>query len=158
MKMNEMRGAIILIWVGIGLIIIGIALLALVGILIKPLTKVSAILNDVKKTTKDLPVTVNNVMTQVNETLDTGVNTIQQVNTQLKELTPVFYLVGDIGRATQRLSSNMVNAVEDFEERETSNVRSGKNLEGLYGAVTLGAMIFQKTREFSKERKVVDEQ
>lgn len=147
-----------MIWIGIGLIVIGLALLGLVGILIKPLTKVSAVLNDVKKTTKDLPQTVNGITTQVNEALNTGVTTIQQVNMQLKELTPIFYLVGDVSRATQQLSSNMVNAVEDFEENETPSFTSRRNLEALYGALTLGAMVFQQAREFSNERKTVDEQ
>ena len=147
-----------MVWIGIGLIIIGLALLALVGVLIKPLTKASAVLNDVKQTTKNLPETVNGVTTQVNEVLHTGVDTLQQVNLQLKELTPIFYLVGDVGRATQQLSSNMVNAVEDFEEKEPPSLTSRKNLEGLYGAVTLGMMIFQKAKEFSDERKVVNNQ
>ena len=147
-----------MIWVGIGLIIIGLALLALAGILIRPLLKASAVLDDLKKTTKDLPQTVKEVTTQVNGALNTGVDTLQQVNTQLKELTPIFYLVGDVGRATQQLSSNMVHAVENFEERETASFASRKNLEGLYGALTLGAMIFQKAREFNSERKIVDEQ
>jgi len=153
-----MKGAHHMVWVGIGLIIIGIAFLALVGILIKPLTKASAVLNDVKETTKDLPETVNGVTAQVNEALHTGVDTLQQINLQLKELTPIFYLVGDVGRATQQLSSNMVNVVEDFEEKEPPSLASRKNLEGLYGAVTLGMMIFQKAKEFSDERKVVNDQ
>lgn len=147
-----------MIWIGIGLIVIGLALLGLVGILIKPLIKASAVLNDVKETTKDLPQTVNGITTQVNEALNTGVNTIQQVNMQLKELTPIFYLVGDVSRATQQLSSNMVNVVEDFEEKETPSFASRRNLEALYGALTLGAMVFQQAREFSNERKTVDEQ
>ena len=87
-----------MVWIGIGLIIIGIALLGLVGILIKPLTKASAILKDVKETTKDLPETVNRITTQVNEALDIGVDTLQQVNMKLQELTPIFYLVGDVKR------------------------------------------------------------
>lgn len=145
-------------WVGIGLIIIGIALLGLVGVLIKPLTKATAVLSDIKKTTKDLPETVNGITTQVNEALDTGVDTIQQINLQLKELTPIFYLVGDVGRTTQQLSSKMVHTVEDFEQTEPESFVSRKNLESLYGAFTLGAMIFQKAKEMNRNRKVVDNQ
>lgn len=145
-----------MIWVGIGLIIIGIALLALVGILIKPLHKVATVLSDVRKTTKDLPETVHDISSQANEALDTGVDTLQQINTQLKELTPIFYLVGDVGRATQQLSSNMVTIVEDFEDRETESFATRRNLEGFYGAFTLGAMIFKKIKEYNQEKNVVD--
>lgn len=145
-------------WVGIGLIIIGIALFGLVGVLIKPLNKAAAVLSDIRKTTKDLPDTVHDISTQANEALDTGVDTLQQINTQLKELTPIFYLVGDVGRATQQLSSNMVTVVEGFEKRETESFASRKNLEGLYGALTLSAMIFKKVREYNQEKNVVDMQ
>lgn len=145
-----------MIWVGIGLIIIGIALFALTGILIKPLNKVAAILSDVKETTKELPETVKDISGQANEALHTGVDTLQQINVQLKELTPIFYLVGDVGRATHELSSNMVNAVEEFEQKETGTFATRKNLESLYGAATLGMMIFQKAREFNNERNVID--
>src|SRR5699024_7195974 len=147
-----------MIWIGIGLIIIGLVLLALVVMLIKPLTKLSSALDDVKKTTKDLPETVNSITVQVNDGLSTGLDTLQQINIQLKELTPIFYLVGDVGRTTQQLSSKMVTVVEDFEGNESTSFASRKNLEGLYGAATLGAMIFQKAKTFSKERKVVDNQ
>ncbi|MHA6253464.1 DUF948 domain-containing protein [Oceanobacillus sp. CAU 1775] len=145
-------------WVGIGLIIIGIALLGLVGILIKPLMKATAVLSDIKKTTKDLPEKVDGITTQVNVALDTGVDTIQQINAQLKELTPIFYLVGDVGRTTHQLSSRMVTVVEDFERTEPESFASRRNLEGLYGAFTLGTMIFQKAKEFNQERKVVGNQ
>lgn len=141
-------------WVGIGLIIIGIALLALSIFLVKPLAKVSSILSDLKKTTKDLPQVAENTTREVNDALHTGVDTLKEINGQLKELTPIFHLVGDVGRATHQIASNMVNAVEDFERKET--IASRKNLEGLYGLVTLSIILFQKLRGYSKERKIID--
>ena len=138
-----------MVWIGIGLIIIGIALLGLVGIMIKPMMKAASVLSDVKKTTSTLPETVGGMTEQVNEALHTGVDMLQQINTQLKELTPIFYLVGDVGRATKMLSSNMVDAVEDFERKETFATR--KNLEALYGALTLGILLFQKAKDFANE-------
>jgi uncharacterized protein YoxC len=143
-------------WVGIGLIIIGLGLLALVGIAIKPLNKAATVLSDLRNTTKDLPETVNDISSKANVALDKGVDTLQEVNTQLKELTPIFYLVGDVGRATQHLSSNMVTVVEDFEEKETESFASRKNLEGLYGAITLGIIIVQKMNQYKEEKKIVD--
>ena len=138
-----------MVWIGIGLIIIGIALLGLVGIMIKPMMKAASVLSDVKKTTSTLPETVGGMTEQVNEALHTGVDMLQLINTQLKELTPIFYLVGDVGRATKQLSSNMVDAVEDFERKETFATR--KNLEALYGALTLGILLFQKAKDFANE-------
>lgn len=145
-----------MVWIGIGLIIIGIALLGLVGIMIKPMMKAASVLSDVKKTTSTLPETVGGMTEQVNEALHTGVDMLQLINTQLKELTPIFYLVGDVGRATKQLSSNMVDAVEDFERKETFATR--KNLEALYGALTLGILLFQKAKDFANENNIVDNQ
>lgn len=145
-----------MVWIGIGLIIIGIALLGLVGIMIKPMMKAASVLSDVKKTTSTLPETVGGMTEQVNEALHTGVDMLQLINTQLKELTPIFYLVGDVGRATKMLSSNMVDAVEDFERKETFATR--KNLEALYGALTLGILLFQKAKDFANENNIVDNQ
>lgn len=145
-----------MVWIGIGLIIIGIALLGLVGIMIKPMMKAASVLSDVKKTTSTLPEKVGGMTEQVNEALHTGVDMLQLINTQLKELTPIFYLVGDVGRATKQLSSNMVDAVEDFERKETFATR--KNLEALYGALTLGILLFQKAKDFANENNIVDNQ
>ena len=100
-----------MVWIGIGLIIIGIALLGLVGIMIKPMMKAASVLSDVKKTTSTLPETVGGMTEQVNEALHTGVDMLQLINTQLKELTPIFYLVGDVGRATKQLSSNSLRPI-----------------------------------------------
>ena len=143
-----------MVWIGIGLIIIGIALLAATALLLKPLAKVSSILTDVKKTTKELPQTAENAAGKVTEILNTGANTLKEINGQLKEITPIFHLVGDVGRATHHIAANMVNAVEDFERKETFATR--RNLEGLYGAITLAIILFQKVRDYNKEKNIID--
>ncbi|WP_249872596.1 DUF948 domain-containing protein [Oceanobacillus saliphilus] len=138
-----------MIWVGIGLIIIGIALMALVMFLIKPLNNLAGVFSSLQKTTDELPKTVENITSQTTKTLGTSVETLQQVNNQIKELSPLFHIIGDAGRATNQLTSSMVDAVDDMKlnTQRGKNITTGKNLEGFYGALTLGYLLFQKNKE-----------
>lgn len=147
-----------MIWLGIGIIIVGIAFLALVFLLIKPLNKLAGVLSSLQKTTDGLPQSMNEITTQVKETLGAGKDTLQQVNKQVKELSPIFYIVGDAGRATNQLSSSMVDAVMKMKDSttEASDFTERNKLEGLYGALTLGYFIFQKGKQLSKERNIIE--
>ncbi|GAB3069791.1 DUF948 domain-containing protein [Virgibacillus ainsalahensis] len=140
-------------WLGIGVLVIGVAFLVLVLLLIKPLNKLSGVFGNLQKTTDDLPQTVNDITSQTKEALGAGVDTLYQVNNQVKELSPLFYIVGDAGRATNHLSTSMVNAVTKMETKtqDASDLTHYKNLEGIYGALTLGYMLFQKRNDFTSK-------
>ncbi|WP_087975105.1 DUF948 domain-containing protein [Oceanobacillus rekensis] len=147
-----------MIWVGIGLIIIGIAFMALVVFLIKPLSNLASVFSSLQKTTDELPKTVEDLTSQTTKTLDTSVDTLHQVNNQIKELSPLFHIVGDAGRATNQLTSSMVNAVDDMKvnTQAGNDFATRKNLEGLYGALTLGYMLFQKNQEIKEEQQTIN--
>ncbi|WP_010652001.1 DUF948 domain-containing protein [Oceanobacillus massiliensis] len=146
-----------MIWIGIGLIIIGIGFIGLVVFLIKPLNNLAAVFRSLQKTTDELPKTVEDITSQTTKALGTGVETLHQVNSQVKELSPVFHIVGDAGRTTNQLSSSMVNAVDDMKvsTQNANEFTSRKNLKGLYGALTLGYFLFQKSKEMKKEQNTV---
>ena len=148
-----------MLWVGIGLVIIGIAFFGLVMLLVKPLNKLAAVFSSLQVTTDQLPQNINEVITEVTETIGSGKDTLYMVNEQLKELSPMLHIIGDAGRATNHLSSSMVDAVMRLETSttEASEFTHRNRLEGLYGALTLGYFIFQKGKEFSNERNIVDE-
>lgn len=147
-----------MIWIGIGLIIIGIAFMALVVFLIKPLNNLASVFSSLQKTTDQLPKTVEDITSKTTKTLDTSVDTLHQVNNQISELSPLFHIVGDAGRATNQLSSSMVNAVSDMKvNTQTGNdFATRKNLEGFYGALTLGYMLFQKNKEMKEEQQTIN--
>ncbi|WP_067730355.1 DUF948 domain-containing protein [Oceanobacillus damuensis] len=147
-----------MIWIGIGLIIIGIALMALVVFLIKPLNNLAGVFSSLQKTTDELPKTVEDITSQTTQTLGTGVETLNQVNNQVRELSPLFHIVGDAGRATNHLTSSMVNAVDEMKvnTQNGSDFTTRKNLEGIYGALTLGYLLFQKNKEMKKERNTIN--
>lgn len=135
-------------WLGIGVLVIGIAFFALVILLIKPLNKLSGVLSSLQTTTDKLPQTVEDVSTQAKEVLTTGNDTLNQLNDQIRQLSPVLHIIGDAGNATRKLSSSIVGATDDIEATtaEGRSLTKGQNLEGLYGVLTLGYYIFQKSR------------
>ncbi|WP_404450900.1 DUF948 domain-containing protein [Virgibacillus necropolis] len=133
-------------WLGIGVLVIGIAFVGLVLVLIKPLNNLSNLFFSVQKTTDDLPHNINLITDQTKNTLQASTETLTKVNTQVKELSPLFSIVGDVGRASQKLSSSLV----DVSAKMQTKAEDGKdyserhNLQGLYGAMTLGYYLIQR--------------
>ncbi|RKQ32276.1 DUF948 domain-containing protein [Oceanobacillus halophilus] len=135
-----------MLWLGIGVMVIGVALLILTIVLIKPLFKLAGVLGSLHKTTETLPQTVNELTTTAKDAIGTGVDTLNQVNTQMKELSPIFYIIGDVGRATNQLSSSIVSKVEHLKEttETTKDVSSNNNLQGFYGLIALAYLLFRQ--------------
>lgn len=139
-------------WIGIGVTVIGVAFLVLVIVLIKPLNKLAGVLGGLQKTTDNLPIQVDEMMSQAKDALQTGNDTLSQINTQIKELSPIFHTLGDAGRATNHLSTSIADKVMNV-KTDTAEGRSfitKHDLEGLYGLGTLIYYIVQKRK--SEER------
>lgn len=139
-----------MLWVvGIGLILIGIALLIGAIALIKPLNNLSKTLKNVEKTTETLPEDIQDITAQTKSALGDSAQVLNQVNDNIKELNPIFRIIGDLGRTTNQVSSSIASAVSDVKEKTeaTNKYARGKNLEGLYGILTLGYLLFKRNRE-----------
>lgn len=138
-------------WLGIGVLIIGIAFAVLVLLLIKPLNNLGNLLFSVKRTTDDLPHNINLVVDQAKGTLEASREAVSNVNNQMKELSPLFSIAGDVGRSTQKLSSKLVDVSTTMKSstEDGKNFLDRRNLEGLYGVLTLGYYLAQK-RKMSK--------
>lgn len=136
-------------WLGIGVLIIGIAFAILVLLLIKPLNNLGNLLFSVKRTTDDLPHNINLMVDQAKGTLEASKEAISNVNNQMKELSPLFYIAGDVGRSTQKLSSKLVDVSTTMKSstEEGKNFIDRHNLEGLYGVLTLGYYLAQKRKK-----------
>lgn len=135
-------------WLGIGVLVIGIAFAVLVLFLIKPLNKLGDLLFSVQRTTDELPHNIDLLTDRAKEVIQTSTETLSNVNNQIKELSPLFYIVGDVGRSTQKLSSSLVNTTTTMKTSTENgkNFNSSHNLEGLYGALTLGYYLVQKRK------------
>ncbi|MFC4559630.1 DUF948 domain-containing protein [Virgibacillus kekensis] len=134
-------------WIGIGVIIIGIAFLILVFLLIKPLNKLTGVIAGLKGTTDNLPQQVSDITSEVKTTISSTRDTLNQVTEQTKKLSPIFTIIQNAGEATRDLASHMAFLAEKMKSKSTSGSTfvERNNLEGIYGAVTLGYMMYQHT-------------
>lgn len=135
-----------MLWLGIGVLVIGIALLLLAIILIKPLFKLAGVFSNLQKTTDTLPNQLNSITSQTTNVIGAGVDTLNEINTQVKKLSPIFNIIGDVGQATNKLSSSIVHKVNRM-NNETETVKSistTKGLEGFYALIALVFLLFKR--------------
>ncbi|GAA0325020.1 DUF948 domain-containing protein [Oceanobacillus oncorhynchi subsp. oncorhynchi] len=139
----------ILIVLGIGAVLIGVGLLAVAAFLFLKLGGAGKLIASAQKTTDQLPEQVEGITSQITDVLKTGNETLQQVNQQIKELSPLFYLVGDAGRATHNLSSSVLKTANQLQEttEEANMTIANKNLQGIYGLATIGYFLVKQNRK-----------
>ncbi|SFB37533.1 Uncharacterized protein YoxC, contains an MCP-like domain [Lentibacillus halodurans] len=133
-------------WIGIGMIIIGLALLGLVFLLIKPLQKLTAVLSGLQNTTNELPVQVADIMAGTKNTLNSANNVIRQLNEQLGKLGTAFQIIGHVGQSMQNLFAVMTSINKEMERKTDNAMMSRYHLEGIYGVMALGYAIFQRQK------------
>ncbi|WP_174615436.1 DUF948 domain-containing protein [Virgibacillus ihumii] len=134
-------------WIGIGVIIIGLAFLGLVFFLIKPLKNLTELFASLQKTTDELPDQVADITSETTSAISAGRDAINQVNKQMNELSPLFQLIGDMGNTTRGLSSSLIKVNTTMREKlENDSAIKRNNLEWIYGIMTLGYCIFQRNK------------
>ena len=139
-------------WLGIGVLIIGIAFLILVIVLIKPLGKLTTVLEDVQKTTDRLPNTLTDVTGQATTVLQTGNKTIENVNDKVNQMSPLFQIVGDVGQASREFTSAAVDKTIEFKQHtsEAHALSQRNKYEGFYGLLSLVYYLVQRKSELKK--------
>ncbi|WP_164670714.1 DUF948 domain-containing protein [Virgibacillus doumboii] len=134
-------------WLGIGVLIIGLALLGLVVLLVKPLKNLTSVIASLQKTTDPLPQQIADVTGTLKSTLSNVNDTLHSVNKQMNRLGPILAIVGNIMETAGKLSSTLVNISGDMSDKaEKDSVVKQKNLEWIYGAAALGYCIFQRKK------------
>ncbi|MBB4826255.1 uncharacterized protein YoxC [Sporosarcina luteola] len=134
-------------WLGIGVLIIGVVFAVLVFLLIKPINKLSDTLDDVQKTTNQLPGLLNDVSIKTTELLNNGNSTLQQVNKSVKEIDPYFEIIGDLGEASHELTTSALHKATEWKSKtaDAQQFAQDKKYAGI-----LGLLSFIR---FLKERK-----
>ncbi len=107
-------------WAGIGILLIGLASVAIAILLIKPLKKLTGILSSLQNTTSELPEQVAGIMTDASSTLRSGTTAISGVNQQISKLDPVIQIAGDIGKAVQNLSASAAAINQEMKAKQTT--------------------------------------
>lgn len=134
-------------WLGLGILIIGLAFLALVVLLIKPLKNLSELFSSLQKTTDELPAQVADVTSEATTAISAGKKAVDQLHEQMKELSPIFDIIGNIGDSTSKLSSSLLTITAKMKENTPKGtVMERYHLEGLYGAAALGYCLFQRQK------------
>lgn len=145
-------------WLGIGVLIIGLAFLLLVIVLIKPLSKITVVLNSLQKTTDTLPRTLTTLTEQTTTIMRTSNKTIENVNEKVTEISPVFKLVGDIGEASRVVTAKALDKTEAFKQQtsDTKALTQRKKYEGLYGLLSLIFILSKNKEPLSDELSKID--
>lgn len=144
-------------WLGIGVLIIGIALLILVVVLIKPLAKLATVLDSVHKTTDRLPKIVDDNAAQAHTALKNVNITLENVNQQINAVHPLFNIVEDAGLASRQLSLKWLNQATAIktETSEAQAFTNRQNYEGLYGVLSFAFFLFQNKDILTNEAAAV---
>lgn len=145
-------------WLGIGVLIIGIAFAGLTFLLIKPLRKLSETLDGVKQTTDRLPQVVDDLSKQTSEVMQSSNATIENVNEQVKEVSPFFHIIGDTGEASRKLTVSLLKKTNAFQTKtdDAFNFTKREQYEGIYGILSFIFFLSQRRnqmKEVSGSRK-----
>ncbi|RLL39948.1 DUF948 domain-containing protein [Oceanobacillus piezotolerans] len=145
--------------VGIGVIIIGIALLILAIFIGHALNNLANVLKGVDKTVERLPNQLDDIMKKTGDMISESNNTLADVNDKLHQLSPLFYVVGDVGNVTRKFSSSLVNVTESAKVKTESgvNAKDKNKLGGAYGTFALGYYWLKKRKERKRQAGSFDE-
>ncbi len=138
---------------GIGVLLMGIALLILAIFLARILSKVANVLEDVDKTVEQLPRQLDNLLGETSNLIHNSNDTLADVNVKLGTLTPLFYIIGDVGESTRTLSSSLVDISKSATKKlegVDETVKSRK-LCGFYGSSALGYYLLNKRKDIKKD-------
>lgn len=134
--------------IGIGVLVFGIAFAILVIFLIIVLRNLTSVLSNVDKTVEKLPSQLDDVMKNTESILNSSNTTIDDLNEKMGALSPLFYIIGDAGEATRKVSSSLVDVTASMKKNTTegNETTKQKDLGGIYGAAALGYYLFQKRK------------
>ncbi|SFK08188.1 Uncharacterized protein YoxC, contains an MCP-like domain [Halobacillus dabanensis] len=137
-------------YLGIGVLIIGIAFAIVSIFLIKALNNLAGVLTGVRKTVDQLPDQLDSVMKETTGVLHHSNDTLADVNEKIRALSPLFYIVGDIGESSRKLTSSLVDMTYSLKQttHEGEQKINEEGWRGIYGALAL-------TYYFSQKRKAL---
>ncbi|GIO23082.1 DUF948 domain-containing protein [Oceanobacillus sp. J11TS1] len=141
--------------IGIGVIIIGIACVILAIFISHILNNLASVLSGVDKTVQQLPEQLDGIMKETSNVIREGNQALADVNEKMEQLSPLFYIVGDVGNATRKLSSSLVDVTNSVKTKTEAGqeVSNKNNLGGVYGGVALGYYWLKKKRDLKREKR-----
>lgn len=147
-------------WLGIGVLVIGLALLILVIVLISPLAKLATVLDSVKKSTDRIPKIMDDNAQEAHKALQNVNVTLENVNQQINAVHPLFHIVEDAGLASRQISSKWLDKTTSLKEQSTEAqaFAERQKYEGLYGVLSFAFYLFQNKDYLTTATKEIKEE
>lgn len=140
-------------WLGIGVLIIGIAFAILVIYLLKPIKKLASVLGSLQQTTDRLPKVLDDVTSQATTVLQASNTTLANVNQQVTDISPVFHIIGDVGKEAEKFTSVALDKTTSLKQQTTGAKEfvTSKKYEGIFGLLSFLFFLSQKRHEISEK-------
>ncbi|MCA0984822.1 DUF948 domain-containing protein [Halobacillus yeomjeoni] len=135
-------------FLGIGVLIIGIAFAVVSIFIIKALNNLAKVLGGVNKTVEQLPEQLDSVMKETSNVIHNSNDTLADVNEKIRALSPLFYIVGDIGESSRKLTSSLVDITYSMKNstHEGEQKVNEEGWRGIYGALALSYYLIQRRK------------
>ncbi|WP_337018290.1 DUF948 domain-containing protein [Oceanobacillus massiliensis] len=140
--------------VGIGVLLIGVAFIILAIFIGHALNNLAGVLRGVDKTVQQLPDQLDNIFKETGNMISESNHTLADVNDKLHQLSPLFYIIGDVGNATRKVSSSLVDVTDSIKVKTEGgkDTADSNKLGGLYGSFALGYYWLKKRQEMKKAK------
>lgn len=144
-------------WLGIGVLIIGIALFILVLILIKPLVKLASVLSSLQQTTDRIPKILDENAKEAHTALQNVNKTLENVNEQIGAVHPFFKIIEDVGLASRQVTTKWFQKATALKETtaEAEVIAEDKKYAGLYGMLSFVFYLSQNKEALSNASKAL---
>lgn len=135
--------------VGVGVLLIGVAFVILAFFIGHVLNNLAGVLGGIDKTMQQLPEQLDDIFKETGNLIEESNHSIADVNDKLEQLSPLFYIVGDVGNVTRKFTSSLVDVTDSVKSKTdgAKDVTEKNNLGGLYGSFALGYYWLQKRRQ-----------
>ncbi|ASK61584.1 general stress protein [Virgibacillus phasianinus] len=144
---------------GLGVLIIGLAFLLLALFLAKALNNLASVLDGVDRTVEQLPNQIDEVLKETSVLIRHSNDTIADVNEKLKGLSPLFYIIGDVGESSRKLSSSFMDISTSLKNKSAAvgDPVDHKYLSGLYSTAALGYYWLRKGKKLKNDSALYTE-
>ncbi|ALX49356.1 DUF948 domain-containing protein [Lentibacillus amyloliquefaciens] len=94
---------------GIGVMLIGIAFIVIAVYLSWTLNNLANVLRGVEKTVEQMPDQLDDIFRETGQLLNQTNVTISEVNDKLRTISPLFYMVNDVGEMSRKMTTPLAN-------------------------------------------------
>ncbi|QKY70987.1 DUF948 domain-containing protein [Lentibacillus sp. CBA3610] len=106
---------------GIGVILIGVAFLVMAVYLAWTLNNLANVLRGIEKTVEQMPAQLDDIFRETTQMLNQTNVTISEVNDKLRTLSPLFYMVNDVGEMSRKMTTPLAKFSVNMNKKAEKN-------------------------------------